>query len=73
MCYFPKTHLPVTNDHRDGQLPHLVSAAGVRPGAITGRRAGRGRLHGTGAGFAAGERLLRQPQDGPTLQTEERW
>lgn len=69
---FPKTHIAVAIDcHRDGQLPRLVPAAGVRPAAITGRRAGRGQLHGTGAGFAARERLRRQPQDGPTLQTEE--
>lgn len=55
---------------RDGDLPRHIPTAGVRPGAITGRRAGRGRLHVLGTGLAAGVRLCHQPQEGPASQKE---
>lgn len=58
---------------RDGELPPPVPPAGVRPGAITGRRAGRGRLHVLGAGLASGLRLCHQPQEEPAAQTEKGW
>lgn len=59
--------------HRDGDLPCHIPTPGVRPGAITGRHSGRGRLHVFGTGLAAGVRLCHQLPEGQTTQKEEGW